>query len=53
MLTQRQTLIPDQADIDEHEWLRTAATNPAFDFLKESEEDAYTPADGQPFHDQG
>ena len=46
-------LIPEQTDIDEREWLRAAATNPAFDFLKEPEEDIYTLADGKPFHDQG
>jgi hypothetical protein len=28
-----------------------AAKNPAFDFLKEPEEDIYTPADGKPFDD--
>jgi len=31
--------------IDEMEWLRAAAANPAFDFLKEPEEDIYTLAD--------
>ena len=31
--------IPEQADIDEMEWLWAAAANPAFDFLKEPEED--------------
>jgi hypothetical protein len=48
-------LLPEEADIDidEMEWLRAAAVNPAFDFLKEPEEDIYTLADGRPFHDQG
>lgn len=46
-------LLPEEADIDETEWLRASATNPAFDFLKEPEEDIYTLADGRPFHDQG
>ena len=46
-------LIPEETDIDEKEWLRMAASNPAFDFLKEPEEDIYTLADGKPFHDQG
>lgn len=40
------------ADIDEEEWLYAAASNPAFDFLKEPEEDIYTSADGKPFHDE-
>ncbi len=31
---------------DEREWLRAATRNPAFDFLKDSVEDIYTPADG-------
>jgi hypothetical protein len=42
-------LLPEEADIDEKEWLRAAASNPAFDFLKEPEEDIYTLADGRPF----
>ncbi|RLJ01410.1 MAG: hypothetical protein DRP11_04440 [Candidatus Aenigmatarchaeota archaeon] len=46
-------LLPGEADIDEMEWLRAAASNPAFDFLKEPEEDIYTLADGRPFYDQG
>jgi len=40
----------EEADIDEMEWLRAVATNPAFDFLKEPEEDIYAPADGRPFY---
>ena len=46
-------LIPEETDLDEQEWLQVAAINPAFDFLKEPEEDIYTLADGKPFHDQG
>ncbi|HKA52395.1 MAG TPA: hypothetical protein VKJ47_01910 [Candidatus Binatia bacterium] len=46
-------LIPEETDISETEWLRSAASNPAFDFLREPEEDIYTLADGKPFHDQG
>jgi hypothetical protein len=38
-------------DIDEYEWLKAAARNPAFDFLNDPEEDIYTLADGKPFHD--
>ncbi len=45
-------LLPEDVDIDEKEWLRSASVNPAFDFLKEPEEDIYTLADGKPFHDQ-
>ncbi|MFI5394127.1 MAG: hypothetical protein ACHQ9S_01215 [Candidatus Binatia bacterium] len=45
-------LIPEEAEIDENEWLRLAATNPEFDFLKGPEEDVYTPRDGKPFHDE-
>ena len=37
---------------DEPDWLRSAAGNPVFDFLKEPEEDVYTPADGKPFNDK-
>jgi hypothetical protein len=46
-------LIPEEADAEEKEWYRVAASNPAFDFLKEPKEDIYTLADGKPFHDQG
>jgi hypothetical protein len=46
-------LIPEETDISETEWLQSAASNSAFDFLKEPEEDIYTLADGKPFHDQG
>lgn len=46
-------LLPEEADIDEMEWLRAAAANPAFEFLKDPEEDIYTLADGRPFYDQG
>ena len=45
-------LIPEE-DGDEKEWLHAAATNPAFDFLNDPEEDVYTPDDGRPFGDKG
>ena len=45
-------LLPEETDIDEKEWLRAACTNPAFDFLKEPEEDIYTLEDGRPLYDQ-
>lgn len=55
-LAQFQGLIPvdidvEAGEIDESEWLRSAASNPAFDFLKDPEEDIYTLADGKPFND--
>jgi hypothetical protein len=40
----------DSIDIDESEWLRTASTNTAFDFLKDVAEDIYTLEDGKPFN---
>lgn len=43
-------LFPDEVDISEREWLRAAANNSAFDFLKDQEEDIYTLQDGKPFH---
>ncbi|MCI0561021.1 MAG: hypothetical protein MN733_21250 [Nitrososphaera sp.] len=46
-------LVPDEEEMDEREWLRAAASSPAFDFLRDSEEDIYTLADGKPFHDEG
>jgi hypothetical protein len=46
-------LLPEDSDISETEWLQAAATNPAFDFLKDPEEDIYTLSDGRPFYDEG
>ena len=37
---------------DETEWLRASVCNPAFDFLSDLEEDIYSLADGEPFHDE-
>jgi len=39
-------------EIREDEWLRAAATNPAFEDLNDPEEDVYSPTDGIPFRDQ-
>jgi len=46
-------LLPEESDIDEACWLRAAAANPAFDFLKDAEEVIYTLSDGRPFYDGG
>jgi len=46
-------LFPEEADIDEREWLQAAVNNPAFDFLKDPAEDIYTLTDGKPFYDEG
>ena len=46
-------LVPEDGEPDEAEWLKMAATNPAFAFLRDPEEDIYTAADGRPFDDQG
>lgn len=46
-------LVPEESDISEGEWLRFAASNPAFDFLKDPAEDIYTLEDGEPFHADG
>ena len=48
----RVILIPEEAEIGENEWLKAAASNPAFDFLEDLGEDIYTLDDGQPFNDQ-
>jgi len=45
-------LYPLIEDIDEKDWLRAAAHNPALDFLKDPEEDIYSLADGEPFKDK-
>ena len=46
-------LVPEAQDISEAAWTKAVAANPAFDFLKDPEEDLYTTGDGKPFHDQG
>ena len=45
-------LVPEESDVSEAAWTKAVATSPAFDFLKDAAEDIYTPADGNPFHDQ-
>ena len=45
-------LYPLNDEWDETEWLQAAARNPAFDFLKDPEEDIYSLAGGKPFHDK-
>ncbi|MGG6238620.1 hypothetical protein ACQ4N7_08255 [Nodosilinea sp. AN01ver1] len=42
-------LVEESTDIEEDEWLQSAAQNPAFSFLYDSEEDIYTVNDGKPF----
>ena len=45
-------LYPIDDEWDETEWLQAAARNPAFEFLNDPEEDIYSLADGEPFHDE-
>lgn len=46
----RVIILPEDVEIDEKEWLHSAAVNQSFDFLNEPEEDIYTLGDGKPFH---
>jgi hypothetical protein len=43
-------LVPEEAEVEEHRWLKAAASNEAFSFLKDAEEDIYSLSDGKPFH---
>ena len=45
-------LVPENGDLDEAQWLRSAARNSAFEFLRSEEEDIYTAADGKPLHER-
>jgi hypothetical protein len=45
-------LYPHDDDWDEKEWLRAAAHNPAFAYLRDSAEDIYSLSDGEPFRDE-
>lgn len=49
----RVIILLEKAEISETEWLQAAASNAAFDFLKEPQEDIYTLADGRPFDERG
>lgn len=42
----------DDETWDEAAWLKAAATNPAFAYLKDAAEDIYTLEDGEPLHDE-
>lgn len=42
-------LFPEAGELTEEEWLRAAASNPVFDFLKDPAQDIYTLEDGEPF----
>jgi len=46
-------LLGENQDLEEQEWLRSGASNPAFDFLKDPAEDIFTLGDGKPFGDKG
>ena len=39
------------ADWDETEWLKASMSNPAFEYLRDPEEDMYTINDGKPFYE--
>jgi hypothetical protein len=45
-------LYPLLEEWSEAEWLQSAARNPAFEFLKDAEEDIYSLSDGKPFNDE-
>ena len=45
-------LYPIRDKWDNSEWLKAAGSNPAFDFLKDPEEDIYSLEDGKPFNDE-
>ena len=38
-------------DWDEAEWLKASLSNPAFEYLRDPEEDIYTINDGKPFYE--
>lgn len=45
-------LYSDEAEWEQGEWLYAAARSPAFEYLREPQEDIYTLEDGQPFNDK-
>lgn len=45
-------LVDDASDEnDEETWMSSISKNPAFDFLKDSQEDIYSLNNGEPFND--
>ena len=45
-------LFDEENDLNEKDWLNSAANNDAFDFLNDESEDIYTLADGKPLRDE-
>ena len=46
------TQITENADeLSEMEWLKASLSNPAFEYLREPEEDIYSIKDGKPFYE--
>lgn len=45
-------LYPETEDLNEADWLKAGANNPAFDYLREPQEDIYSLTDGDPFRDE-
>ncbi|MCB0579303.1 MAG: hypothetical protein KDD10_08355 [Phaeodactylibacter sp.] len=45
-------LISEEEEIEDQMWLESMASNPAFDFLKEPDEDIYSVEDGEPIRDE-
>lgn len=50
-LEELEAVLLKKAELEEYEWLKAVVRNPAFESLKDPEEDIYTLADGEPFHD--
>jgi hypothetical protein len=45
-------LVDDDADLDNEKlWMASISANPAFNFLKDSSEDIYSPNDGKYFYE--
>jgi hypothetical protein len=38
-------------ELSETEWLKASLNNPAFEYLRDPEEDIYTISDGKPFYE--
>ncbi len=41
----------EEEEIEENLWLKSMTNNPAFEFLRDHQENIYKLTDGQPFHD--
>jgi hypothetical protein len=51
ILDEKLPVVDVDDELNETEWLKASMSNPAFDYLRDPEEDIYTIRDGKPFYE--